>query len=280
MRSTDMSTHPKRYEKDPADYGAVLTDVAGLIENARLGRPGSQRIDDRALLADWGRIVEHDGRRWPHFISIVRLCICILTVDMNAAADDRLLRTLAAAQRGVFSKADLQTALGERHPAAFARRIRALGEVGALRRFMRGWYVAGEFDLATLSQRIAPRSYISFGTALARELLVGSAPERQVMAAKVGVARRYSGLGVEIVHLGIAPHLVFGHQSIDGVAWTDAEKAVLDVLYFHLRGRRYVFDIYSDIAFEKLDRDRFGAYLKSYRNLRFVAFAKGLVEGA
>ena len=197
---------------------------------------------------------------------------------MNIAVDDRLLRSLAAAQRGVFSKADLQTALGDKHPVSFVRRIRALCDAGALRRFMRGWYVAPEFDLATLSQRIAPRSYISFGTALARELLVGSAPKRQVMAAKVGVARRYSRLGVEIVHLAIAPHLDFGHQSIDGVAWADAEKAVLDVLYFHLRGRHYVFDIYSDIAFEKLDQDRFGAYLKRYRNPRFVAFAQGLVE--
>ena len=100
------------------------------------------------------------------------------------------------------------------------------------------------------------------------------------MAAKVGTARRYSGLGVEIVHVGIASHLDFGHQPIDGVEWADAEKAVLDVLYFHLRGRRYVFDIYSDIAFQKLDGDRLRAYLKHYRNPRFVAFVKGLLEGA
>ena len=51
---------PRRYEKDPPGYGAVLTDVAGLIEDAWLGRQCSQCIDDRALLADWERIVEHD----------------------------------------------------------------------------------------------------------------------------------------------------------------------------------------------------------------------------
>jgi len=199
---------------------------------------------------------------------------------MNIAVDDRLLRSLAPAQRGVFSKTDLQTALAEKHPAALSRRIRALLELGALRRFVRGWYVAPEFDLPTLSQRIAPRSYVSFGNALARELIVGSAPERQVVAAKVGTARRYSGLGVEIVHVGIASHLDFGYQTIDGVAWADAEKAVLDVLYFHLRGRRYVFDIYSDIAFQKLDGDRLRAYLNHYRNPRFVAFVNGLLEDA
>ncbi|MCB9508518.1 MAG: hypothetical protein H6697_12750 [Myxococcales bacterium] len=199
---------------------------------------------------------------------------------MKLAMDERLLRPLITAQRGVFSKADLQTALGEKHPAAFARRIRALEEIGTLRRFVRGWYVAEEFDLPTLSQRLAPRSYISFGTALARELLVGSAPPRQVMAAKVGPARRYAALGCEIIHVGIAPHLDFGHRRIDGVAWADAEKAVLDVLSFHLRGRRYVFDIHSDIAFDKLDMQRVRDYLRLYRNPRFVAFARGLLEGA
>ncbi|RKY20933.1 MAG: hypothetical protein DRQ55_05975 [Planctomycetota bacterium] len=199
---------------------------------------------------------------------------------MNAATDERLLQPLTAAQRGVFSKADLQTALGEKHPSAFASRVRALEQCGALRRFIRGWYVAQEFDLATLSQRISPRSYVSFGTVLARELLVGSAPERQLTAAKVGTARSYSGLGVQIVHVSIARHLDFGYQRVDGVAWADAEKAALDVLYYHLRGRRYVFDIYSDIAFEKLDMRRVRSYLKQYRNPRFVAFARKLLEGA
>ena len=80
--------------------------------------------------------------------------------------------------------------------------------------------------------------------------------------------------------MGIAPHLDFGHQPIDGVAWADAEKAILDALYFHLRGRRYVFDIFSDIAFERLEGDRFRAYLKHYRNPQFVAFAKGVLESA
>lgn len=196
---------------------------------------------------------------------------------MNVAMDDRLLRPLAAAQRGVFSKADLQTALGEKHPAAFARRVRALEDLGALRRFVRGWYVAPEFDLPTLSQRLAPRSYVSFGTALARHLLVGSAPARQIMAAKVGPARRYEAHGFEIIHVSVAEHLDFGHAPVDGVQWADPEKAVLDVLSFHLRGRRYVFDIHSDIAFDKLDRDRFREYLQRYRNPRFVRFAERLV---
>jgi len=147
-----------------------------------------------------------------------------------------------------------------------------------LRRFCRGFYVTESFDLPTLSQRIAPDSYVSFGTVLARELLIGPRPSRRVEAVKVGKSRTYAGLGYEVVHLHIAPHLAFGYEATDGVQFADTEKAVLDVLYFHLRGRRYPFDIYSGIDFDKLDRVRLDSYLKLYRNPKFVTFARGLLE--
>lgn len=197
---------------------------------------------------------------------------------MNLAADTRALERVARAQRGVLSKADLQTLLAEPHPAAFVRRIKTLEADQVLRRFCRGWYVTETFDLPTLSQRLAPRSYVSFGTVLARALLIGTRPERQVIAAKVGRARTYTAFGHEVVHVHIAPHLDFGHSAVDGVRFADPEKAFLDVLYFHLRGRRYPFDIWSDIAFDKLDRRRLNAYLRRYRNPKFVAFANGVLD--
>ncbi|MCY3003050.1 MAG: hypothetical protein NTV21_14705 [Planctomycetota bacterium] len=206
-----------------------------------------------------------------------KLQICSFSCDMNGMADTERVRGVAGAQRGVFSKADLQVLLAERHPAAFTRRVAALEEAGVLRRFSRGMYVTGEFDLATLSQRLAPGSYVSFGNALARHLVIGTRPERQLVAAKPGRAHEYSGLGFEIVHVQIAPHLDFGHAVVDGVRWADAEKATLDTLYFHLRGRRFPFDVFSDIDPARLDRARLEAYLERYRNPRFVAFARGVL---
>lgn len=206
-----------------------------------------------------------------------KITVCILSCHMNQA-DAELVERVRVAQRGVFTKADLQVLLGERHSAAFTRRVRALVEVGVLRRFVRGIYVHREFDLPTLSQRLAPDSYASFGTVLARQLVIGTRPERQLLAAKPGRAHVYRGLDVEIVHLHIAPHLDFGHAVEHGVRWADAEKAVLDTLYFHLRGRRYPFDIYSDLDVTRLDQERLKAYLARYRNPKFVAFAAGVLE--
>jgi len=197
---------------------------------------------------------------------------------MNAITDAQLLRRLDTAQRGVYSKNDLQTAFGEPHPAAFVRRVRTLLDHGILRRFCRGWYVSEVFDLATLSQRLAPESYVSFGTVLARDLIIGTSPDRQIVAVKVGRPRRYSGDGYVIEHVSATKELSFGFANVSGVRYANAEKAVLDTLYFHLRGRRYPFDIYSDIALHKLDKAGLRDYLGRYCNPRFVAFAKGVLE--
>lgn len=196
--------------------------------------------------------------------------------ELDAPDAERVVR-LAPAQRGVFSKADLQVLLGERHPAAFTRRVARLVTRGVLQRFVRGIYVHGDFDLATVSQRLAHDSYVSFGTVLARHLLVGPNPKNQLIAAKPGRAHTYRGLDREIVHVQIASHLDFGHTIENGVQWADAEKAALDTLYFHQRGRRYAFDVFSDIDVARLERARLERYLPRFRNPKFVTFARGVL---
>lgn len=193
-------------------------------------------------------------------------------------SDAQRIEEVRARQGGVFSKSDLQVLLAERHPAAFTRRTKALIEHGVLRRFVRGVYVHAEFDLPTLSQRLAPDSYISCGSALARHLVIGPRPDRQLIAAKPGRAHVYRSLGIEIVHLHIAEQLDFGHSVEAGVQWADAEKAALDTLYFHLRGRRFPFDVWSDLDVGRLDRPRLERYLERYRNPKFVTFARNALD--
>ncbi len=198
---------------------------------------------------------------------------------MKKDNDILLIQALSSAQQGVFSKPDLQTAFGEPHPSALGRRLRRLEEIGVLRRFVRGWYVAQEFHLPTLSQRLAPNSYVSFGWVLAEELVVGPKPMRRLRAVKIGRPRRYQNLGFVIQHLSTTASLMFGYDKAeDGVQYANAEKAALDVLYYHLRGARYAFDIYSDIALEKLNRSRLQQYLGRYKNPRFVTFARQTLE--
>ncbi|MCU0305402.1 MAG: hypothetical protein MUC56_15220 [Thermoanaerobaculales bacterium] len=189
-----------------------------------------------------------------------------------------MLRSLEEQQRGVFSKGDIQSALQERHAAAFIRRVDALLVNGVLRRFCRGWYVSDGFDLATLSQRLAPDSAVSFTTVLARHLIVGPSPESTIVAVKTGRPRRYTDGEHVIEHVSIAAPLLFGFSAVDGVRFADPEKAFLDTLYFHLHGRRFPFDIYSDIAVDRLDGDRVREHLSRYRNPKFVSLVNGMLS--
>ncbi len=202
----------------------------------------------------------------------------MLCVIMNSLTDAQRLRHLDAQQKGVYSKSDLRTAFGAMHPEVFVRRVRALIRHGILRRFCRGWYVAEEFDLATLSQRIAPESCISFGTVLAQNLIVGTNPARQIVAIKTGRPRRYVFDGFSIEHVSVAKELLFGFSDTDGVQYANTEKAIIDVLYFHLRGRRFPFDIYSDIDVGKLNPERLRDYLSRYQNPKFVTFAERVLD--
>ena len=197
---------------------------------------------------------------------------------MKLESDRRLIERLRDPQRGVFTTADLRTALADPHGAAFTRRVNRLLDAGILWRFTRGFYVTESFDLELLSCRIAPHSCVSFETVLAGELFIGPRPERRVVATKVGPGRTYAARGYEIEHLSLSQHLNFGCTSDGGIRRANAEKAVLDVLYFHLRGRSSTFDIYSDLRLDKLDRERLARYIERYRNPKYKSFARHVLQ--
>ncbi len=197
---------------------------------------------------------------------------------MKSVDDVRSIERLRRAQRGVFSLQDLRTAFSEPHDAALHRRIDKLLAAGALRRFGTGFYVAETFELEVLCQRIAPDSAVSFESVLARELVIGPLPVNSVSAVRDGRGATWSAHGTSVIYHHLAPHLRFGEVTRDGVRRTDAEKAMLDVLTFHLRGRRALFDLYDDVNLKRLDKKKLAKYLDRYQNPKLVAFARDVLR--
>jgi hypothetical protein len=197
---------------------------------------------------------------------------------MNAPTDILTIQRLESAQAGVFSLDDLRTTLAEPHRAALFRRVRRLVATGVLARCTNGLYVAEEFDPGVLSQRIAPDSAISFETVLADALVIGPRPSRRISAIRDGRSQTYSVRGFTVEHRRLASNLRFGEVTKDGVRSTVPEKAMLDVLTFHLRGRGALFDVRTDVRLERLDRDVLRDFLSRYRNPRFIAFARDVLR--
>lgn len=172
---------------------------------------------------------------------------------------------------GVFTTADLKVALDENADATLYRVLGELIQTGTLVRVKRGIYATPGADLATISSRIEPESYISTGTVLAQKATIGSVPARKVQAVKVGRPRIYRcELGI-IEHLSIDPKLYFGFSSVNGKLVALPEKAFLDVCYFCFKGKRFSFDPASDVNLQDLDFDVIDRYLEAYSK-RFVSF--------
>jgi len=196
----------------------------------------------------------------------------------KALQDFRLLQKWSPKMGGVFSASDLATLFNESNPVVLNRRIGYLEKQRVLSRFIRGYYTAGDFDAEVLSARLNKNSYISLGTVLAQELIIGSVPARTLYAVKTGRSRLYRKDSLTLRYLGIAPYLFSGFENRNGVNIATPEKAFLDVLYFYQKGQRFSFNIYTDIAVSRLDRRKIMALLKKYKNPRFVAFVKGYLN--
>lgn len=180
--------------------------------------------------------------------------------------------------RGVFTLSDLKGILPCRHANTFYRAVTNLEENKIIFRFARGIYVTERFELPVVSQKICPASYISLEYVLARSMIIGTVPRREIKAIKIGKRREYRSDMGTVLHLGVAKHLYFGFETKEGVNLADKEKAFLDTLYFYCKGQRFYFDIYSDMNMRPLDMKKVKKYLTRYKNPRFIKFVEAYVS--
>ena len=188
------------------------------------------------------------------------------------------LQTFSASQGGVFSIAELKNLIDPLNKAVLYRILKNLEDADIIKFFCRGFYVTGDFDIQVLSQRICAQSYISFGTVLAKNLIIGSVPKYRIQAVKKGQSRAYQNSEYRIEHFGIKPELFAGYVNINGIKIATPEKAFLDVLYYYQKGMKFSFDIYTDIDYETLDRQKIEEYLMLYKNKKFVSFVNGVLN--
>jgi len=177
--------------------------------------------------------------------------------------------------KGVITTSELKTLLQPKSRVEFYRNLKKMEEGEIVQKFCRGIYTIPNPDLTIVSQRLQPKSYLSFSNALAYHLVIGSIPKKTVYAIKIGKNRGYKNRKSEILFFGIHPNLFFGFETKNGIKMADKEKAFLDTLYFYQKGKKYSFDIYSDLTLERLDQKKINKYLKKYKNPKFVKFVQG-----
>lgn len=178
--------------------------------------------------------------------------------------DFQKLMSVAKELDGVFTLSDFRILYPEDSAATRFRKLEELIDAGELVRIKRGIYARPDADLRRASQRIAPESYLSLGTVLADEGLIGSIPGRRVWAVVNGRPRRYLCPLGAVEHVSLAPALQFAWDVKEGLRIAVPEKAWLDALYLSYKGRKLSFDPVEDVDWSRLDQKKWRKYLMAY----------------
>ena len=158
-------------------------------------------------------------------------------------------------------------------------KIKQFEEAHLLKRYSRGIYVTQNFDPMILSAKVRADSYISFGSALAFHKLIGTESPFLVSCVVTSKASEYKG-EVNLSYARISKNLFFGTTILDnGVRMANAEKAVLDTLYFFQHKKTFYFNVFQDISFSALSKETMESYLERYANPKFKAFVRNAVYG-
>lgn len=158
-------------------------------------------------------------------------------------------------------------------------KIKQFEEAGLLKRYSRGIYITQNFDPMILSAKVRTDSYISFGSALAYYKLIGTESPFLVSCIVTSKASEYKG-EVNLSYARISKNLFFGTAILNnGVRMANAEKAVLDTLYFYQHKKIFYFNIFQDINFSALSKETMDSYLERYANPKFKAFVRNTVYG-
>lgn len=177
----------------------------------------------------------------------------------------------------VITVGELRTLFPKLGNDALMKFLKRLLKKGVLFKVKAGLYATKEASLIDISYKLNSESYLSFDSILAKYGVMGSIPRRHVAWVKVGSPKTFKfDLGI-ISHNSINSKYYFGYRIVDGIKEATPEKAFIDICYFLSKGKRFSFNISSDIAIKDLDSKLIEECLLAYPE-RFVEYIKKIIK--
>lgn len=180
---------------------------------------------------------------------------------------------------GVFTFSDLWNLIGLHSSDRTAKVVNRLVRDGVFSKVRRGIYVTNDSNLWVLACRLKQNAYISLDSILARNGLIGTVSAKSVSAIYPGNSQTIQTAAGRIRYFKIKRGMIFGVlKEPNGVITADNEKAYLDLLYYYVKGARFVVDPLHDVDLWKLDPKKLRRYLRSYKNPKFRKFVEGVIR--
>jgi len=185
--------------------------------------------------------------------------------------DYNKFKKLSKDLNGIFTLRDLEVLLGKNSKTSFYKELNYFLDIKELIKIKRSLYVTKDASLYNIANRINPESYVSTGSVLAKNLIIGSVPKMKVQAIIVGRPKIFTSELGTIEFLSIKKSLFFGYNKKDSIFWATPEKAFLDSCYFYYKGKNFSFNLVDDVNFEILNFSLIKKYLKKY-DKRFISY--------
>jgi len=176
-----------------------------------------------------------------------------VTLLQSLAQDDQKLLSFQALRQ--------MTGLNE---AALRKALHRLEQKGFIVRLGRHLYANGlaRPTLEEVAMIVGCPAYVSFESALAQAGVLSQMPLTLTCASTTRSGRHSTPLGDIIFHR-LRADLFFGYHLQDGVAWADAEKALLDWVYLSLKTQGSTPPL-DELDCEPLDWDRLREWAGHY----------------
>lgn len=194
---------------------------------------------------------------------------------MESLSTIGVIKLLQSQKTPLFSLNDFARILGIENRRTLYKKIQRLEDKKIIQRLIKGKYrfllsTVNDFTLANFLYR---PSYISLETALSFYGIITAFPY-QITSITIQKTRSFDIDGKEFKFSRISPALFWGWEKKEDFLIAEKEKALLDYLYFGLKGIRD-FDL-DEIDTTEIDRQKLLSFARRFNNKYLLAAAARL----
>ena len=194
---------------------------------------------------------------------------------MESLSTTDVIKLLQRQPTPLFSLSDFERILGIENRRTLYKKIQRLEDKKIIQRLIKGKYrvLLRTVDDFTMANFLYQPSYVSLETALSFYGIITGFPY-QITSITTQKARSFDAGGKEFKFSRISPALFWGWEKKEDFLIAEKEKALLDYLYFGLKGFRD-FD-WDEIDTSEVDRQKLLSFAKRFNNKKILALAATL----
>ncbi len=185
-----------------------------------------------------------------------------------------IIRILKEKQIGLFSLADFERLFNIKNRQTLYKKISRLEKKKLIEKLIKGKYLffLNTVNDFTIANYLYQPSYISLESALSFYGII-TGFSYKLFSITTKKSRSFDIDNKELQYCQINPNLFWGYEKKEDFLIADKEKALLDFLYFYLKGLRSGLE-WKELDLTEIDKQKLIRYTKRFNNSRLLSIIK------